>query len=1254
MKPTVRFLSGIVWATALLMQAPASANQGEVGTVTVSQSAGNQWHTIETINDYSNPVIILGPPTENDPQPLAPRVRRVKSDEFEFQLDRWDYLPGAHGEETISYLVIEAGSYTLANGSRIQAGIMDGVSTGGFEDQLFPDDFSQIPAVLTQVVTRRDSSAVTVQVHNPRVDRFTLRLLVEEANPGHPDEKVAWIAIEPSSLLGVRKYIAGISDEKIGSDKKLLSFGLGGFQEDSPFFAQQRAFNDSDTATLRRNTIDFSSTPLFQQEEASVSSEKHHAKDFISFLVFQSPGTIPFTPNPPQAEDDSATIQPLGMISLDVLKNDQDVEEDLDPGTLELVDSPSHGTATVDPINGRIHYSNTEESTEPDSFSYIIKDSRGDSSDVATVEIRFSSSKRLSNTTLDLPEDIPFGSYKLVNAFPDIGFTKPVNMATPPGETKRLFVVEKEGKIKVIDDLNSPTPQAEVFMDISNRVSTLAERGLLGLAFHPDYENNRTFFIVYTDDIVPNPNPWTFGSTRHTILSRFQTSEQNPNSADMSSETILIRMIDRDPGHQAGDLEFGPDGYLYMSSGDEGTQNDTFKNAQTITKGFHSGILRFDVDKLPGNPEPNPHPYINTDNEGKAYYSVPADNPWVDATEFEGVPFGVDDVVRTEFYAVGFRNPWQMSFDPVTNDLWLGDVGRGAREEINRVVKGGNYQWAYKEGTVDGPKIDQMPEGFTGIPPIHDYSRSGTAAAVIGGIVYRGNKLTDLEGVYIFGDYQVNKIWALEIEDDEVEVEEIAYEGGITAFFADPSNGDPLITDFEGKIWRLVEDKAAAPEIPTNLSQTGAFADLATLTPNPGIVYYDPNVRFWSDHAKKSRWFSLPELDETITWHHSDPWEFPEGMVWIKHFDLELERGNPESSRRVETRFLVKTEDGSYGISYQWNEEETEAFLVPTEGADIDYEVQVGAETKTQSWRIPGRAECLQCHTSVAGDALSFNTRQLNNIGPMFGESVNQLKALETSGYFANAIQTPSSLPYFVNLEDPAFSLTERVRSYLAVNCVSCHQPGGTGLGSWDARPELSLEQTGIINGIAGNNGGNPNNRLIVPGKPDESIILSRMTGCCEFRRMPPLASSELDEEAIQIVTDWILSLDNTDAYQEWRTEQFGSDSSPEGEKDFDADQDQFTNYLEFLARTNPNDFLESPDLSIDISREDAAIAFEQIDQRAVQIEVSEDLIHWRTWDTENNGPHFPNGNAKSVEIRGPVDLGESKRQFFRVRVKEP
>ncbi|QXD25991.1 hypothetical protein F7C95_08945 [Opitutia bacterium ISCC 51] len=237
------------------------------------------------------------------------------------------------------------------------------------------------------------------------------------------------------------------------------------------------------------------------------------------------------------------------------------------------------------------------------------------------------------------------------------------------------------------------------------------------------------------------------------------------------------------------------------------------------------------------------------------------------------------------------------------------------------------------------------------------------------------------------------------------------------------------------------------------------------------------------------------------------------------------------------------------------------------------------------------------------------------------------------------------------NLRSDSVNLTERIRSYLAVHCVSCHQPGGTGLGSWDARPEVSLLSTGIINGLAGKNGGNPDNRLIVPGNPEASILLSRLSGCCGFTRMPPLASSELDQEAVDRMTEWIELLDNTQAYRSWRLENFGSDSSQEGDPAFNADTDQFSNYFEFLLASNPNEAGSSPFVQLDISSEKASLIYESLAQRSIQLEISEDMINWEPWYQGSPVEHFNQGEVQYSKIEGPIELEDARQLFFRISV---
>lgn len=1252
-----RLLGGIILLTTICFQSLVVGNKGEVGVLDVSQDNANQWHSITTNYSYDNPVVILGPPTDADEKPVTVRVRNVGSKGFQFQLDRWEYLPGSHGKEKISYLVIEAGSHTLVNGARIEAGIRRDVRSGDFRIQPLATRFDNSPAVFAQLMTYYDSRPATVQVDTVANDKFSMRLLVEEdkKGSGHSGEEVAWVAIEPSNMLGYAQYVSGISEQEIGSDPAQINFDQGGFSPDSPFFSQQRKYNDDDPAAMRIKALNPSSAIVYQQEEKSKDSETFHVSSFLSFAVFNRAGNIPFNPNPPQARDDVVTISTRGTINLDVLENDVDTEGDIDLATLKIDSLPTRGSVTVDSVNGRITYTHIVPPADTDQFTYSVKDSRGKVSNSATVTINFDSARRLPNTTLALPQTRSLGAYKLVDAVPGLTFSQPVNMAVPPGETNRLFVLEKRGIIKVITNLQSPTPSSQVFLDLSAKVSDLAERGLVGLAFHPNYANNNTFFVFYADNVEPSPNPYPGKPTRHVNLSKFKVSPSDPNRADESSETILIRQVDRDPGHQAGDLEFGPDGYLYCSLGDEGSQTDAYNNTQTITKNFFSGIIRIDVDKLPGNPEPSPHPSIRTDGEGLAYYSIPVDNPWVGESNYEGVSFKPGTAVRTEFYATGLRNPWQISFDPLNGDLYAADVGTSTREEVNRIVKGGNYQWPYKEGIVAGPKSNQTPSGFSGIPPLHDYSRIGSPAAIIGGIVYRGDKVPSLYGRYIFADYQLNKMWSLhEDEGGTVTVNLLTYKNGITAFHADPENGDILLTDFEGKIWRLVVDTASAPNMPANLTQTGAFANLTNLTPNPGIYPYEQNVRFWSDHAKKQRWFSIPNHEGSMAWNRDKPWIFPDGMVWIKHFELEMQRGNPESKRRVETRFLVKTADGSYGLSYQWNEDETEAYLAPSDGTEIQFDIDDGGIQKIQTWKIPGRAECLQCHTPIAGHALAFNTRQLNKTGNLLGELGNQLTVLQNAGYFHNEVDALHTLPVFAAANDTSQSLDARARAYLAVNCASCHQTNGTGLGTWDARPEFPLGETGLLNGVASNDGGNPENRLIVPGSIENSILLSRLKNDSGFERMPPLATTEIDEEAIQLISEWITSLASYEGYQHWRLERFGSDTSDEGDKNFDADFDSLSNYQEYLINSNPLNSELNWKFEYQIKEDSAWFEYDQLPNRSFQIEISKDLKTWSAWNAPDNVLEYPQDDLKTVRIEGSVNREADSKLFFRWKIREP
>jgi glucose/arabinose dehydrogenase len=383
--------------------------------------------------------------------------------------------------------------------------------------------------------------------------------------------------------------------------------------------------------------------------------------------------------------------------------------------------------------------------------------------------------------------------YAAAPAFPALSFEQPIAVLAPPDETNRLFIVEKTGRIAVIPNLAQPT--REVFLDHSGKLGTNTggELGLLALAFHPEYRTNRQFYIWYTN--FTGSGRGANGTSR---LARFQASAANPNAADPASEQLLISQIDEASNHNGGQLLFGPDGYLYLSVGDEGAANDTFENSQRIDKDFFAGIHRIDVDRRPGNLTPTDHPAVQPGT-----YSIPRDNPFVGATSFNGTP--IDPAkLRAEFWAVGLRNVWRMAFDPQTGQLWAADVGQNSSEEIDLITRGGNYGWNYREARGRGPRA--VPEGLTFVEPIWDYPR-GEGTSISGGFVYRGTKYPDLNGQYIFADYASGRIWALRPDGTRRvtadRVRQIAQVPSATSFGLDPHTGDILVTSLTQGVLRL-------------------------------------------------------------------------------------------------------------------------------------------------------------------------------------------------------------------------------------------------------------------------------------------------------------------------------------------------------------------------------------------------------------------------------------------------------------------
>ncbi|HEX4343347.1 MAG TPA: PQQ-dependent sugar dehydrogenase, partial [Verrucomicrobiae bacterium] len=429
---------------------------------------------------------------------------------------------------------------------------------------------------------------------------------------------------------------------------------------------------------------------------------------------------------------------------------------------------------------------------------------------------------RVPNTSLtNVPPQPPVFGYILNNAFTGLSFIQPVCLAAPPGETNRLFVLGKLGTMWVITNLAAPNMNIVMTLPVISD----SESGLIGLAFHPGFATNRLFYIFSSRTNLTQPS-----GDRYQCISRFQMTATNNNIALTNTEQVLIAQFDRAPNHNGGDLHFGPDGYLYASVGDEGAQYNGDLNAQVITNNYFSAIMRLDVDKRPGNLFPNPNVSNSTN------YFIPADNPFVGVTNFNGQTFAATNV-RTEFFAIGFRNPWRFNFDPLTQTIYVGDVGQDDFEEVDIITNGANCGWPYYEGLHAAPALYPGQPGIYANPPpglvfpIQEYPHSGTATlignSIIGGIVYRGNRLSQLYGNYVFTDNGSGNVWMLNYNgSNTVPYQRITAASGPSSLGADPRNGDVLIAQLNNsQIGRLdYNATSSGAPLPPTLADTGVFS----------------------------------------------------------------------------------------------------------------------------------------------------------------------------------------------------------------------------------------------------------------------------------------------------------------------------------------------------------------------------------------------------------------------------------------------
>ena len=733
----------------------------------------------------------------------------------------------------------------------------------------------------------------------------------------------------------------------------------------------------------------------------------------------------------------------------------------------------------------------------------------------------FGLDKRVPWTTSNVkgsPEPPP--PYRTEPAFPKLPkFEEPLDLTYAPG-TNRLFVAERWGKIWSFVN-KKDVDKADLALEFKGAKDSKGEpmkQVIYSITLHPKFKDNGYIYVTWIPDGEKE------GLPKGSRVSRF-TVKGEPPVIDRATEKIIFEWPNG--GHNGGCIKFGPDGMLYIVTGDGSGIADQNNIGQDLSS-IHAKLLRIDVD----------HPA-----EGKSY-AIPKDNPFVDTKG-----------ARPEVYAYGLRQLWRFSFDRKTGDLWGGEVGQDLWEMIYKVEKGGNYGWSVMEGT-----HEFRPERKKGPTPIlapvvehgHEAFRS-----ITGGFVYHGKRLPELEGDYIYGDFDTGRIWTYgtrPLAGPKSEVKYVVHHREIArttyriVSWGEDAAGEIYFLDFTGGgIHQLVKAPPAEPQaaFPRKLSEPGICASTKDHKVAPGVIAYVVNAQLWGDHAVKERFLAIPGdgqigFDE-ITYPQPSPgappgWRFPDGTVLVKTFSMDMERGNPQTRKRLETRLLhfqqfpgTQEYGDQYwrGYTYVWNDEQTDAELLDEKGLDRKLAIKVDGKLVEQNYRFPSRAECTLCHTNAAKFALGVSTMQMNRDHDYGGVIANQLATLEHIGLFTKKLpEPPVKLAKLADFNDASLPIDVRARSYLHSNCAHCHMKWGGGNAEFKLLSTISVKDMDLVNVKAVHgNFGLKGAKLIVPGHPEQSVIHYRMalTG---LGRMPHIGSRVVDAQAVQIVGDWIRQLE--------------------------------------------------------------------------------------------------------------------------------
>ena len=680
------------------------------------------------------------------------------------------------------------------------------------------------------------------------------------------------------------------------------------------------------------------------------------------------------------------------------------------------------------------------------------------------------------------PEPPP--PYKPEKIYPNLTIKQPLTFEAEPGTSDYL----------VIQHLGFWSAPGKILRVKGDRSTDKAEEILsfpgiaYGLDFHKNYQENGYIFV--------GQNLKDRGTTKSRV-SRFTVDRKAPFHIDPKSELVIIEW--ESDGHNGADVAFGEDGYLFITSGDGTSDSDTNLRGQDLTH-LTCKVLRIDVDHA----------------EAPKTYAIPKDNP------FLNIPGA-----RPETWAYGLRNPWRLSYDKATNQLWVGQNGQDLWESAVLVAKGANYGWSRYEGS--HPFYLERTPGPTPVSPPTVEHHHSEARSLTGGLVYHGDKLPGLEGAYVYGDYSTGKIWGVKHDGKKVVWhKEIADTPFQLTGFSLTREGELVVIDHKTAFHKLVPTPAAASpsKFPRKLSETGLFASLKDRKPAPGLIPYSVNSPLWSDGAHKERYIAVPDDLKVEFSSGGNGWVFPDRSVLVKTFLLETERGVEATKKPVETRIMTRHDNEWVGYSYLWNDDLSDATLVAKEGVDKEFTIR-DASSKTgvtkQTWHYPSRAECMVCHSRAANWVLGLSGIEMNKDHDYGGVVANQLRTLDHIGLFSNKLdKAPEELDKLANPADEKAGLEPRVRAYLHSNCASCHIEAGGGNASIQLAAGTPLEAMRIIDlpplhEVPGTKG----LKIVAPGDPDRSILLQsishRGTG-----PMPPLATAIVDQAAVKLITDWI------------------------------------------------------------------------------------------------------------------------------------